>query len=108
MAARPEATSIQVLGSGTTPPPPAPPLAQTFPFPFPGCGLPVLFLPTPQTPGSGGGVIGIHVPLPNGSYKLKGKAGPIEGRLSNADSNGTEGLERAVPAGRNGRGKSPA
>ena len=53
------------------------PVPQGFPFPFllvlP---LPVFFFPTPQTPGSGGGDRGTILPLPNGSTKLNGGAGP--------------------------------
>src|SRR5579872_5032885 len=104
IATSPEPTSSHVPGSGTSPPPP-PPLPQGFPFPF----LPVppsvtpsfgFFPPTPQTLGSGGGAIGVQPPLPNGSYKLNGGAGPSPGspgRFSNADWNGAGGLTKAVP-----------
>src|ERR1039458_1616469 len=97
MAASPEMTSTHVPGSGTSPSPP--PLPHGSPFPF----LPVLtgappvpffFFPTPQTLGSGGGAIGTQVPLPNGSYRPNGGAGPNPGnagRFSNADSKGSGG-----------------
>src|ERR1035441_139911 len=103
MAASPEMTSTHVPGSGTSPSPP--PLPHGSPFPF----LPVLtgappvpffFFPTPQTLGSGGGAIGTQVPLPNGSYRPNGGAGPNPGnagRFSNADSKGSGGPATAVP-----------
>jgi hypothetical protein len=56
----------------------------------------------PQTPGSGGGMIGVHEPFVNGSYNLNGSDGPtpgVVGRVRSADSNGRGGFDIAVPAG---------
>src|SRR5271155_4487611 len=104
MAANPEANSIHVPGSGTTPV--APPQAPGFFF-FPTASsspsLPGTFFFTgPQrSAGKGGGEIGTQFPPTKGSYKLSGPAGPRPGRSgrpSNADWKTTGGDCVAVPS----------
>src|SRR3954452_9722117 len=73
IALAPEAISSQVPGSGTSPPGPPPPLPHGSPFFFlPGGGVAVpspgfFFPPSPQTPGTGGGAIGVQPVLVMGS-----------------------------------------
>ena len=100
MAPRPEATSSQVPGSGTVPPPPPPAGAQGYRLPLVVVvtAVPFGFFPMPHTSGSEGGEMGTQVPLEKGSYKFKGRAGPIAGAgLSKADSKGSGGFSSAVP-----------
>src|SRR5580658_3994795 len=107
MAPKPEANSIHVPGSGTTPgpPPQAPvfflPASPAPPTQQPVSAVPFLLTGAHRPAGNGGGETANQLPPTKGSYKLRGPTGPTPGacgRSSSADWKGTAGECMAVPS----------